>query len=112
PLWHALDDVEHHDIAQFLKPGQKGQRAADLAGADQCDLIACHGIFLCSGQGHYRPRVLARKPDRGNAQGSIPPVQIKRTSPSLLAAVHSFRSKEASGSPSRYVNSRYVAAYA
>ena len=43
-LRHAVDDVEQHDIAQFLEPGQQSERAADLAGADQRDLLACHVI--------------------------------------------------------------------
>ena len=41
-LRHALDDVAQHDIAQFLQADQERERAADLAGADQRDLLACH----------------------------------------------------------------------
>ena len=43
-LRHALGDVEQDDVAEFLEADEMGQRAADLAGADQCDLVARHGI--------------------------------------------------------------------
>ena len=43
-LRHAVDDVEQDDVAQFLERGQVGQGAADLAGADQGDLLTRHGI--------------------------------------------------------------------
>ena len=42
-LRHALGDIEHHDIAQFLQADEVGQRSADLAGADQSNLVARHG---------------------------------------------------------------------
>ena len=42
-LRHAFNDVEQHDIAQLLEAGEQGQRAADLAGADQGDLVSSHG---------------------------------------------------------------------
>jgi hypothetical protein len=42
-LGHALGDVEHHDVAQLLQPNEMGERAADLTGANQSNLVACHG---------------------------------------------------------------------
>ena len=44
-LRHAVDDVEQHDIAELLHRRQMGQRAADLTGADQGDLVPCHSFF-------------------------------------------------------------------
>ena len=41
-LGNALDDVEQDDVAQFLLRGEMGERAADIAGADQRDLLASH----------------------------------------------------------------------
>lgn len=41
-LGNAVDDVEQHDVAQFLEAGEKGQGSADLAGTDEGDLAACH----------------------------------------------------------------------
>ena len=42
-LRDALHDVEHHDVAQLLQTDEVGERAADLARADQCNLLARHG---------------------------------------------------------------------
>ena len=42
-LRRAFGDVEQDDVAEFLEADEVGQRAADLAGADQCDLVARHG---------------------------------------------------------------------
>ena len=42
-LRDALGDVEQDDVAQFLQADEMGERAADLTGADQGDLVACHG---------------------------------------------------------------------
>ena len=42
-LRHALGDVEHHDVAQFLQADEVGQRSADLAGANQSNFVARHG---------------------------------------------------------------------
>ena len=41
-LRDALHDVEHHDIAEFFQADQMSERAADLAGADQCNFLARH----------------------------------------------------------------------
>ena len=41
-LGNALDDVEEDDVAELLQPGEERERAADLTGADQRDLPACH----------------------------------------------------------------------
>jgi hypothetical protein len=41
-LRHPVDDVEQHDVAELLDARQQSQRAADLPGADQRDLLACH----------------------------------------------------------------------
>ena len=42
-LRDAFHDVEHHDIAELFQADQVSERAADLAGADQCNLLAGHG---------------------------------------------------------------------
>ncbi len=41
-LRHALGDVEHHDVAQFFQADEVSQRSADLAGANQSNLVARH----------------------------------------------------------------------
>ena len=41
-LRDAFHDVEHHDVAELLEPDQVGERAADLAGADQRNLVTRH----------------------------------------------------------------------
>jgi hypothetical protein len=43
-LGDAIGDVEEDDVAQFLLRGQMGQRATDVASADQSDLLACHEL--------------------------------------------------------------------
>src|SRR5262249_46518787 len=51
-LGHALGDVEHHDVAQFLEANEVSQRSADLTGANQSNLVACHGKpVLCEPEG-------------------------------------------------------------
>ena len=42
-LRDAFGNVEQHDIAELLQPDEVSQRAADLTGADQSDLVARHG---------------------------------------------------------------------
>ena len=41
-LRDAFDDVEQDDVAEFLEADEMGERAADLAGADQCNLVTRH----------------------------------------------------------------------
>ena len=41
-LRHALGDVEHHDVAEFLQADEMRERAADLPRADQCNLGTRH----------------------------------------------------------------------
>ena len=38
----AAEHVEQHDVAEFLQADQVGERAADIAGADEGDLVAGH----------------------------------------------------------------------
>ena len=45
-LRDAFDDVEQDDIAEFLEADEMGERAADLAGADERNLVARHGENL------------------------------------------------------------------
>ena len=45
-LGNALGDVEQDDVAEFLQADEVGERAADLAGADERDLVASHGVSL------------------------------------------------------------------
>ena len=49
-LRDALHDVEQDDVAELLQPDQVGERAADLSGADQRDLVASHE-GVCSWRG-------------------------------------------------------------
>src|SRR5205823_3954322 len=71
-LRHAFDDVEQHYVAEILQSYEQRQRAANLPGADQCDLVACHrrssGHADCVRCGITR--VLARKVARG--KGGLP----------------------------------------
>ena len=41
-LRNAFGDVEHHDIAELLQADEMSQRAADLTGADEGDLVTRH----------------------------------------------------------------------
>ena len=51
-LRQAFDDVEQHDVAQFLERREMGERAADLSAADERDFLAGHGeSFLGSRAG-------------------------------------------------------------
>ena len=46
-LRDAFGDVEQHDVAELLEADEMGERAADLAGADQCNLGTRHvGKYL------------------------------------------------------------------
>ena len=51
-LRNAFDDVEQHDVAQFLQPDEMRERAADLARADQRNLVTSHlrGVSLLDGK--------------------------------------------------------------
>ena len=42
-LRDALHDVEHHDVAELFQSDEVGERTADLAGADQRNLVTRHG---------------------------------------------------------------------
>ena len=42
-LRDAFHDVEQDDVAELLEANEVGQRAADLAGADQRNLVTRHG---------------------------------------------------------------------
>ena len=42
PCGNAFHDVEQHDVAELLEADQMGERAADLAGTDQCNLVTRH----------------------------------------------------------------------
>src|SRR5262249_23256207 len=44
----TFDDVEERDVAEFFQPRQERERAADLAGSDQCDFAACHTVLFPS----------------------------------------------------------------
>ena len=41
-LGNAFGDVEQHDVAELLEADEMGERAADLAGTDQCNLGTRH----------------------------------------------------------------------
>src|SRR6185437_5884230 len=41
-LRHAVDDVDEHHVAKVLETGKESERATDLAGTDQRDLVARH----------------------------------------------------------------------
>ena len=42
-LRDAFGDVEQDDVAELLEADEMGERAADLAGADQRNLVTRHG---------------------------------------------------------------------
>jgi len=48
-LRHAVDHVEQHDVAELLQADQQRQRAADIARADERDLLTGHP------QSHLQP---------------------------------------------------------
>ncbi len=41
-LRHTFHDIEKDDVAKLFQSCEKRQRTADLAGADECDLVSCH----------------------------------------------------------------------
>ena len=45
-LGRAVGNVEQDDVAEFLERGEMGQRAADLAGADEGNLGSGHGELI------------------------------------------------------------------
>ena len=62
-LRNAFGNIEQDDVAEFLEADQMGERAADHAGADEGDLVACHvGSFP-----------FVRKPPGTGAAGSVGP---------------------------------------
>ncbi|CAO3352082.1 hypothetical protein [Azospirillum melinis] len=56
---HAFGDVEQDDVAQFLLSGEQSQRAANLAGTDERNLLASHGAF---------PKTFERPPFSGRLE--------------------------------------------
>src|SRR5690606_39604027 len=58
-LRNPLRDIEKNDVAQLLQASQQGQCAADVACADQRDLVACHecspGLLHGNSVGCLRP---------------------------------------------------------
>jgi hypothetical protein len=42
-LRDAFHDVEQDDVAEMFEADEVGERAADLTGADQCNLMTRHG---------------------------------------------------------------------
>ena len=56
---NAAEHVEQRDVAEFLQADQVGERAADVAGADQGDLVA----------GHWGPRPWGRDDRRRRRRG-------------------------------------------
>ena len=42
-LRNAFRDIEHHNVAELTQSDEVGERSADLAGADQCNLGTRHG---------------------------------------------------------------------
>src|SRR5439155_8761627 len=41
-LWNAFDDINQHDVTEFLQTDEQRQRASDISGAYQGDLVASH----------------------------------------------------------------------
>ena len=60
-LGNALRDVEENDVAEFLQADEMGERAADLAGADERDLVTGHGMSLSFGTSLLRWRCLTER---------------------------------------------------
>jgi hypothetical protein len=42
----AREDIEHHDVAEFLETNEMGQCTADITGADQSNFLAGHVASL------------------------------------------------------------------
>ncbi len=63
-LRHAVDDVEQHDVAEFLERGQMRQRPADLARADQGNLVSRHA---------FHPRIRPPADDGLRGVAIVPP---------------------------------------
>ena len=58
-LRNAFRDVEHHDVAKLLETDEMGERAADLAGADQCNL----------GTRHVKENLVSKTPEFSGGTG-------------------------------------------
>ena len=63
-LRDALGDVEQHDVAELLEADEVGERAADLAGADQRNLVTRHvgksSDWMANGRAPDRSRLRHR----------------------------------------------------
>ena len=46
---HAAEHVEQDDVAELLEANQVGERAADITGADEGDLVPGHGASPSEG---------------------------------------------------------------
>ena len=75
-LRNALRDVEHHNVAELTQSDEVGERTADLAGADQCNLGTRHeemNLYVrtdwASPPKPASPRHDARGEGRGTAAG-------------------------------------------
>ena len=70
-LRDAFRDVEEDDVAEFLQADEMGERAADLSGADERDLVAGHE-GVCSWRGRAAgPRARASlAPDKPALQAA------------------------------------------
>jgi hypothetical protein len=60
----AAEHVEQHDVAQLLEPDKVGERAADIAGADEGDLVAGHTVPHRTEARKERPPAVVRPPGR------------------------------------------------
>jgi hypothetical protein len=79
---HPGEHVEHHDVAEFLEADQMGERPADVAGADEGDLVACHEVLPESGSGG-EDRGAAPSADRTRHQGRTKDGRAARRAPGL-----------------------------
>ena len=59
-----LGDVEEDDVAELLARGQRGELAADVAGADECDLVPAGHRVLLVGRAIYNARAASRNDRR------------------------------------------------
>jgi hypothetical protein len=81
-LRYAFGDIEENDVAEILEADEMGERAADHAGPDEGNLVACHVRIFSLNLRPGREPGEALRPERKeawcqNSRLAIAPRQIK-----------------------------------
>src|SRR5215831_4376193 len=79
-LGDAFGDVEQHDVAELFEANKMGERAANLAGTDQCNLGTRHCGEEPRMEGGGKPGETGHRPFpacRSSRPRSAPHVSIK-----------------------------------